>query len=106
VKPFPSSVHIGGKRVRIVITKNLEAYGEYHHDKAEIRLSSRVLAKASDLRETLRHEMMHAAMSISGIAFMEKFEEESVVRCFEEIFFPCWSKVSEQLRNYQPPTPP
>jgi hypothetical protein len=105
VKPFPRSIHIGGKRVRITISKTLEAYGEYHHDKAEIRLASRVLAKASDLRETLRHEMMHAAMSISGIAFMEKFEEESVVRCFEEIFFPSYEKVSEQLRNYQPPTP-
>ena len=105
---LPSSVRIGGKRVSIVISKSIENFGEYHHDKAEIVLSSRVLTKASDLRETLRHEMMHAAMSISGISYLEKFEEEAVVRCFEEIFFPAYEKVSKQLLTYksEPPTSP
>lgn len=69
---------------------NMECYGEYHHDKAEIRLSTKAMVKQSDLRETLRHEMMHAAMAISGVAFSERFEEEALVRCFEEIFFPAW----------------
>lgn len=93
MKPFPSSIRVGGKRIAVVVSKSLENYGEYDHDKAEIRLSSRVLTKSSDLRETLRHEIMHAALAVSGISFMEKFEEEVVVRCFEEIFFPCWDSL-------------
>ena len=93
MKPVPSSVRVGGKRISIVVVKDLEDFGQYDHDKAEIRLASQVLAKASDLRETLRHEIMHAAMHISGISFMEKFEEEAVVRCFEDIFFPCWENL-------------
>jgi len=93
VKPVPSSIRVGGKRIRIVVVKDLEDFGQYNHDKAEILLASRVTNKASDLRETLRHEIMHAAMHISGISFMEKFEEEAVVRCFEELFFPCWESL-------------
>lgn len=93
MKPVPSSIRVGGKRIRIVVVKDLEDFGQYDHDKAEIRLASRVLAKASDLRETLRHEIMHAAMHISGIAFMDKFEEEAVVRCFDEIFFPAYDSL-------------
>ena len=102
MKNVPSSIRVGGRKVVITISENLENFGEYNHDKHEIKLSSRVLSKSSLLRETLRHEIMHAAMSISGISYIEKFEEEAVVRCFDEIFFPTWTRVSEQLLRLNP----
>ena len=38
-----------------------------------------------------------AAFGISGVAFAEHIDEESVVRCMDEIFFPCWDKLSLKL---------
>ena len=76
---------------------DLEEWGSYHHDLGEIWLATRALDKASTLRETLRHEIMHAALNISGVAFMEGFQEEAVVRCFEDIFFPAWHKLLPKL---------
>jgi len=30
---------------------------------------------------------------LSGVGWMEKYDQESVVRCMEEIFFPSWDKL-------------
>jgi len=93
---LPISVEIGGVTIAIRIEK-LEAYGEYHGDEHEIVLSSRCLDKHSLMRETLRHEMLHAAFDICGISYLERFEEESVTRCIENVFFPAWEKVHHQI---------
>ena len=93
----PTEITIGGRTIAIRIDPNLEAWGEYHADDAEIVLSSRTLTKQSSLRETLRHEMMHAALDITGLSYLERFEEEAVVRCIENIFHPAWEKVRKQL---------
>jgi hypothetical protein len=61
-KRVPTSVKVGGKRVRVRVILDLESWGEYLHDEAEIHLAPRTLLKASTLRETLRHELMHAAL--------------------------------------------
>ena len=105
MRPIPASIRIGGKRVRIRVVTDMDAWGEYHHDLAEIRLSNRALSKASIVRETLRHEVMHAAMNIAGISYMEEFSEEAVVRCMDEIFFPCWDKLSAHLNHPKQTTP-
>jgi hypothetical protein len=60
----PTEITIGGRIISIRIDPRLEAWGEYHGDDAEIVLASRTLAKQSTLRETLRHEMLHAALDI------------------------------------------
>lgn len=96
---IPSSISVGGKRIRIRVIADLEAWGEYHHDKGEILIASRALAKRSTLRETLRHELMHAALSISGVAFSEGFQEEAVIRCFEDIFHPAWDRLHKKLNS-------
>lgn len=97
MRNLPTSVYVGGKKLRIRIVSDLESWGEYHHDAAEIRISPKALSKASTLRETLRHEIMHAALAISGVSFMETFSEEAVVRCFDEIFFPAYEKLRERI---------
>jgi hypothetical protein len=93
----PTEINIGGRTIAIRIDPKLEAWGEYHGDDAEIVLAARTLAKQSSLRETLRHEMLHAALDISGLSYLERFEEEAVVRCIENIFHPAWEKVRKSL---------
>ena len=77
----------------------MEEWGHYVHDDGIIRLSSRCLSKASTLRETLRHEMLHAALNISGAAFMDKFDEEVIVRAIDAIFFPAWDAMRKKLET-------
>jgi len=81
----------------VVVDPKLEAWGEYHADDRKIVLASRTLDKQSTLRETLRHEMLHAALDICGLSYLERYEEESVVRCVENVFHPAWESVHKQL---------
>jgi hypothetical protein len=89
----PSQLEIGGRIIAIRIDPELEDWGQYRSDDREIVLSSRALEKQSTMRETLRHELLHAALDISGLSYLERYEEESVVRCIENIFHPAWDKL-------------
>jgi len=95
----PEKIRIGGISLAIRIEPTLDAWGEYHADKREILLSTKALAKASTLRETLRHEMMHAALDIAGLTYLKDFEEEALVRCIDNIFHPAWDRVRKQLNK-------
>ena len=94
---LPKSVSIGGRLIAIRVDPSLESWGEYHADDKEIVIASRTLAKASSLRETLRHEMLHAALDISGLSYLKNFEEEALVRCIDSIFHPAWEAMRKQL---------
>jgi hypothetical protein len=89
---IPPSISIGGQEVEIVIEKDLAEYGLFCLDDMRITLRS---ADADIMESTLRHEMMHAAFAIGGIAHCKPFEdmEEGAVRCLENIFFPAWERV-------------
>jgi hypothetical protein len=93
----PTEINIGGKTIAIRIDPKLESWGEYRGDDAEIVLAAKTITKQSSLRETLRHEMLHAALDIAGLSYLERFEEEAVVRCIDNIFHPAWEKVRKQL---------
>jgi len=93
----PSFVIIGGKRISIRIDPKLEAWGEYQSDDREIVLASRTLHKQSTLRETLRHEILHASLDIAGLSHLTTYQEEPIVRCIDNIFHPAWDKVRKQL---------
>ena len=99
----PTEIQIGGRTIAIRIDPKLESWGEYHGDDAEIVLASKTLVKQSSLRETLRHEMLHAALDIAGLSYLERFEKEAVVRCIENIFHPAWDKVRKQLTTLELP---
>ena len=96
---IPRSVTIGGKRISVRIDKELDGWGEYHHDLAKITLCSRCLDSDADTISTLRHEMLHAALAVSGMSFSEVYSEESIVRCLDEIFFPSWIRVEKKLKT-------
>lgn len=71
--------------------------GQYRSDDREIVLSGKTVSKASSLRETLRHEMLHAALDIAGISYMKHYDEETIVRCIDNIFHPAWDATRKQL---------
>ena len=97
----PSLVNIGGKVITIRIDPKLESWGEYHADDEEIVLASRTLERQSTLRETLRHERLHASLDIAGLSHLTVYQEEAIVRCIDNIFHPAWDKVRKQLTTLE-----
>jgi len=93
----PSKVSIGGVIIAIRVEPGLESWGEYRSDDREIVLASRTLEKRQTLRETLRHEMLHASLDICGLSHLKNYEEEAIVRCVDTVFHPAWDKLREQL---------
>lgn len=95
---LPKTVTIGGQSVKLKVAE-MDDWGSYEHDARTITLSSDCLRKRSDLISTLRHEMVHAALHISGVSFLERYDEEAIVRCFDQIFQPAWDRVTRQLNR-------
>ena len=95
---FPKHIHVGGLKVKIVIVENIEEYGNFSLDSLTITLRK---GDIKVMTETLRHELMHAAFSIGGIAHCAPFEEveEGVVRCLDHLFFPAWNKLQQQPKK-------
>jgi hypothetical protein len=88
---IPETVSLGGISFSVIRKELREDYGQFHFDKREIWISESI---SDDLAwETLRHEMIHAALYISGHTFAEKYEEEPIVRSLENLFFPAWGKL-------------
>lgn len=97
-RKLPASVMIGGIRFAIVCQKIDEGdYGRMIFDERRIVINTICLAKASLLRETLRHEILHAALHVSGVSFLERYDEEALVRAMDHIFFPAWNTVKAKL---------
>jgi hypothetical protein len=64
-------------------------------DEREIVISS-TIADVDVYATTLRHEMIHAALAISGISYLKKYEEEPIVRAIENLFFPAWDRLMQK----------
>ena len=96
---FPKTVTIAGRRIKLVVEEfkgiDSDTFGEYFHDDKLIQINTGLDDKVA--LEPLRHEMMEAALLISGVGFSERYEQEAVVRCMEEIFFPAWETILKRL---------
>lgn len=91
---------IGGQKFRIVVgTLDNGDYGRMYFDERKIVISTACLSKSSVLIDTLRHEVLHAALHISGVSFLERYEEETLVRAIETIFFPSWNALHDKLTS-------
>ena len=90
---------MAGIRVRIKFRDlgDDDCYGIYSHRRKLIIIDKTL--KGKELLETIRHEMIHAALGISGLAYCEAYEEEAIVRCMDEIFFPAWERL---LKRFNP----
>lgn len=98
-KVTPKSVTVGGHKVKIALVEEVDdhdSWGHYVHDKKLIRIANRSIRKG-EFKKTLRHEMVHAALAIGGVAFSDYMEEESVVRCMDELFFPAWETLQRKF---------
>jgi Zn-dependent peptidase ImmA (M78 family) len=98
MKKAPNHVMIGGQKFRIIVgTLENGDFGRMYFDERKIVISTACLSKSSILRETLRHEVLHAALHVSGVSFLERYEEETVVRAIENIYFPAWDGIKAKL---------
>ena len=74
------------------------SWGDYDHDRRTIRLDASLGGES--LKETLRHEMLEAALMIGGPTWNEGStceNTEAIVRCIECVFFPAWEKVCAKM---------
>jgi hypothetical protein len=97
-RKLPTSITIGGIRFQIVCQPIEDDYhGRMLFDEKKILINTLCLRKAVLLRDTLRHEILHAALHVSGVSFMERYDEEALVRAIDHIFFPAWSLIEKKL---------
>lgn len=90
---IPKTITIAGVRLKIVrrdLTEG-DCYGHWMEDKRQITLCTTIKGKV--LRDTLRHELLHATWSLSGVGHAEGFPDESAVRAMEVLFLPKWEKM-------------
>lgn len=99
-KQRPFIVSIAGHRIKVEWA-DIPDYGMYMHDDKKIVLRQDLIDDSTAFVETLRHEMLHAALALSGLSFgMDDTREESLVRCIDSIFFPAWEKVLQKAAKY------
>lgn len=94
---IPKSIMMGGKRIKVQVKDLEDAYGQFLYDELRIELSTKLLHDPGALRETLRHEMVEAALLISGVGWSEQYEQEPIVRALDNIFWPAWDLVEHNL---------
>ena len=97
---FPKSISIAGHSIKLEIVPLYgedPPYGLYYHDKKLIQINTK--SKDRVLLNTIRHEMMEASLLLSGVGFLETYEQEAVVRCMEEIFFPAWDAFLKKVSS-------
>jgi hypothetical protein len=92
----PKSIRIAGVTIKVV-RQDLDGdpYGSWSLDSRTIVIDQGL--KGKKLHDTLRHEMVHAAWALGGVAWCESMEEEALNRCLDECFWPAWERVCKRL---------
>lgn len=96
---LPRSAVVAGVTIKIV-QKDLdveECFGYWDYDKRTIFLGKSL--RPAVLTATLRHELLHASLDLSGISFAKDFQQldEPVVRAIETHFLPSWERMKKRL---------
>jgi hypothetical protein len=92
---WPKTIPVAGRRVRLIFIELDETYGQYKHDQKIIEINKAI--PDGDKLITIRHELMEASLLLSGVGFSERYEQEPIVRCMEEIFFPAWDAFLKRI---------
>lgn len=95
---LPKTIPIAGHRVKLKFVALDECYGQYKHDTKEIEINI-AIRDTPECLTTIRHEMMEASLLISGVGFSERYEQEPIVRCMEDVFFPAWDAFVKRLSD-------
>lgn len=78
-----------------------DCYGEFDQEKLEIRVSTQTAAKPKLLKETVRHEIFHACLFLSGLSFaLPDVLEEQVVRMGDGILWDAVNEAEKSRRAY------
>jgi Zn-dependent peptidase ImmA (M78 family) len=92
---WPKTIHVAGRRVKLSFVDLEDTFGQYKHDLKIIEVNRNI--SDSDKLLTIRHELMEASLLLSGVGFSERYEQEPIVRCMEEIFFPAWDAFVKRI---------
>lgn len=93
---IPKKISIGGIAFKVRFIKfDDDDYGKMDFDQRLILLNQAMRNNLPMTIETLRHEMIHAALAVGGVSFAVEYDEEVIVRCLDSIFFPAWDKLTK-----------
>jgi hypothetical protein len=93
---LPKSIRMAGHSIEIVVDDSIADFGNYDPDALRITIRP---GPPEMMRCTLRHEMLHAALSLSGIAYIEKLPEEAIVRAMDTLFWPSYDALTTKRKK-------
>ena len=95
---IPKKISIGGITFKVQFIKfDVDDYGRMDFDQRLILLNHSIKNNLPMVAETIRHEMVHAALAVGGVSFSVDYDEEVIVRCLDSLFFPAWDKLTKRL---------
>ena len=95
---IPKKISIGGIAFKVQFVKfDVDDYGRMDFDQRLILLNDSIKNNLPMVAETIRHEMVHAALAVGGVSFSVDYDEEVIVRCLDSLFFPAWDKLTKRL---------
>ena len=104
-KPFiiPKNLDIAGQKIKIRIRDfDGELYGQFHFDRKTIDIDSKIATDRKLFIETMRHEVFEACLLLSGVGWGEKYDQEQVVRCMDELCYPAMEKLEKVISKLNP----
>jgi len=94
---IPKKISIGGIAFKVQFVKfDVDDYGRMDFDQRLILLNHSIKHNLPMVIETLRYEMVHAALAVGGVSFSVEYDEEVIVRCLDSLFFPAWDKLTKR----------
>jgi hypothetical protein len=98
VKYRPSSISVAGVDFQIKYCK-ISEYGLYELEDKVIKIRNTLTDE--QVFDTLMHECVHAALDMSGIAYLidDDQKEEAIVRALENLLFPVYQQEYEKFRT-------
>lgn len=92
---WPKYVDIGGRRIPVSFVRLDGANGQFLIQEYRIEICTGL--SFVETLNTLRHEMMEAALFISGVGYSSNYDQEPVVRCLENLYLPAQDKLLVEL---------
>jgi Zn-dependent peptidase ImmA (M78 family) len=92
------SLTVAGKKVRVIADSNIEPYALFDPETNIIRVHPSVTSDETLFFETIRHELGHAVMHITGLfALMSAEVQEAIIRSMDSFLFPVLPNASKQV---------
>ena len=100
---IPTSMPIAGQKIKIEVKDfNGDLYGQFLFDKKTIDVDIKVAANKKLFMETMRHEVFEACLLLSGVGWGEKYDQEQIVRCMDEIYHPAMVRLEKKIKRLNP----